>query len=181
MATGCVLGKYRICPFTVLQRIIVYIDSNISHQSYSSYTHFHPRSRKHIPPIDQNITPRHEARRLAPQVQIHPLNLLDMPLPPQRRHAIRLLQRQLARAHLGVEEARRDDVDARKLAPLPRERLAKVRDERLGRVVHGLVDGHVDNVRRHARRDDEVAVALRLEDCANVLGAEDDSVHCWGM
>lgn len=99
-----------------------------------------------------------------------------MPLAPQTSHAVRLVNHRRASAHLRVKETGRDNVDARKLAPLSRERLAEMRDKRLGAVVHGLVRGHVDDVRAHARCDDQVAAALTLEDLADVLGAEDDAV-----
>lgn len=123
------------------------------------------------------ITPRRIRRRITPKIQIQPLDLLDMPLPPQHRHAVRLVQRRLSRPHLSVEEARRHNVHAGELAPLAGQRLAEVVDEGLGGVVNGLVYGDVDNVGAHARGDDEVAEALSLEDLAGVLAAVDDSIN----
>lgn len=52
-----------------------------------------------------------------------------------------------------------------------------MRDKRLGGIVNGLVDGDVDDVGRDARRNDQVAKALPLEELAGVLGAKDDAVH----
>lgn len=59
-----------------------------------------------------------------------------MPLSPQRRHAISLAAHRLRRAHLRVEEPRRNDVHAREGTPLPRERFAEVRDGGFGGVVN---------------------------------------------
>ena len=101
-----------------------------------------------------------------------------MTLSPKRGHTIRFVDSQGARAHLGVEEARRNNVNAAKLAPLTRKRFAKVRDVGLGRVVDGLICGHVHDVAAHTGSDDEVAEALALEDGADVFRTEDDAVNC---
>nr|POE98316.1 hypothetical protein CFP56_64909 [Quercus suber] len=71
-----------------------------------------------------------------------------------------------------------NDVHAGELAPLARQRLAQVRDGGFGRVVHGLVDGDVDDVGRDARGDDQIAEALGLEDRAGRPGAEEDAIDC---
>lgn len=52
-----------------------------------------------------------------------------------------------------------------------------MRDRRLARIVHRLVDRHVDNVRRDTARDDQRPPALPLEDLAHELGAEDHTVN----
>lgn len=100
-----------------------------------------------------------------------------MALPPQRRHAIRLIHNQRASPHLRIEEARRHDIHARKVSPLARQRLPKVRDERLAAVVDGLVHGDVHDVAAYAGGDDEVAGALAVEDLAGVFGAGEDAVN----
>lgn len=133
--------------------------------------------RQRVSAINQHVATGLVRRGIASKVQVEALDLLGVALATERSHAVGLVDGGWAGAHLGVEEARRHDVDAGKLAPLAGERLAKVRDVGLGGVVHGLVGGHVDNVRAHAGCDDEVAEALRLEVLADDLGAEDDAVH----
>lgn len=128
-------------------------------------------SRKDIATIKQDIASRHVARSIAGEIKIQSLGLLYMALPTKRRHAISLVDRLRACAHFGVKESRGDDVDARKVPPLASKRLAKVRDESLGRIVHWLVYGHVDNVCAHTRGDDQVPCALALKHLAGVLCA----------
>lgn len=99
-----------------------------------------------------------------------------MALSPQRRHAIRLIHNQRASPHLRIEEARRDDIHPRKIPPLARQRLPKVRDEGLAAVVDGLVHGDVHYVAAYAGGDDEVAGALAVEDLSGVFGAGEDAV-----
>lgn len=102
-----------------------------------------------------------------------------MPLPPQHGHPVRLVERERAGPHLGVEEAGGDDVDAGEVPPLAGEALSKVRHKGLGAVVDRLVGGDVDNVAAHARGDDEVSPPLALEDLAGGLGAVHDAVDCF--
>lgn len=140
----------------------------------ASYGH---RSRQSVSTIDQDITPSRISARPARQVQIQPLDLLDMPLPPQHRHPVCFVLYSCAsRAHLGVEEARRHHVDPGKVAPLTGEGLAEVGDESFGRVVDGLVLGYVDDVRGHAGGNDQVAGGLAFEEGADVFGAVDNSI-----
>jgi hypothetical protein len=134
-----------------------------------SSTVFFSKSRQTVAAIDEQITARHVCRSIARQVQIEALDLLDMALPPKCSHPVRLIQRLRASAHLGVEESGRNNVDSGELAPLSGKGLAEVRHKGLGRVVDGLVDGDIHDVRAHARGDDKVAEALALEDLAGIL------------
>ena len=79
---------------------------------------------------------------------------------------------------LGIEKARRNHVDSREVSPLTRKALAQVRDARLGSIVDGLIDRHVDNVAGDRARDDQAATALLLEDCAGGLCAVDHTIDC---
>lgn len=136
--------------------------------------------RQYIPPIHHDIAPRRKRRRITRQIQINTLNLPDMALPPQHGHPMCLILHPLRRTHLRLKEARTHHVNPRKRPPLPRQRLAQLRDRRLGRVVDGLIDGYVDDVRRDAARDDQVAVALALKDRPDVLRAVEDAVDVDG-
>ena len=133
-------------------------------------------SRQHVPSINQDITPRGITRRIARQVQINALDLSDIALPPQHRHAMRLILTPRTRSHLGIEKSRTNDVNPRKLPPFPRQALPQMCHRGLGRVVHGLVDRYIHYMRRYARRDDQVALALGFEHCANVLRAVEHTV-----
>lgn len=73
-----------------------------------------------------------------------------MPLPPHRRHPIRLINNQRPSPHLRIEKPRRDDIHPREVSPLAGERFAEMRDEGLAGVVDGLVDRDVDDVAAHA-------------------------------
>ena len=53
-----------------------------------------------------------------------------------------------------------------------------MRHSSLGHVVDRLVDGNVDDMRRDARGDDQVAETLFLEDGSGVLGRVDDAIDC---
>ena len=134
-------------------------------------------SRQHVPSINQDITPRGITRRIARQVQINALDLSDIALPPQHRHAMRLILTPRTRSHLGIEKSRTNDVNPRKLPPFPRQALPQMCHRGLGRVVHRLVNRHVHYMCRYARRDDQVALALGFEHCANVLRAVEHAVE----
>jgi hypothetical protein len=140
------------------------------------FVFFYPSLRQHISSINQVVTPRDIATRIARQKQIQPLDLLGISLPPKRNHPQPLRNNLGPSPHLRIKEPRTNNIHARKIAPLARQRLAHVRDERLAAVVNGLVDRHIDNVARDAARQDQVAEALRLEDGAGVLGAVDGAV-----
>ena len=79
---------------------------------------------------------------------------------------------------LGVEEAGRYHVDSCEISPLTRKTLAQVRNARLGRVVDGLIDRHVDDVARDRARDDQATAALLLEDSSGRFCAVDHTVDC---
>ena len=136
--------------------------------------------RKNIPPVNKHITPSHITTGLTRQVKIKPLNLLGMALSPQDSHPISLINRQRTRPHLRIKEPGGHNIHARKLAPLPGQRLAKVRHKGFGPVVDGLVGGYVDDVGAHAGRDDEVSAVLARKDLACVFGAVDDAVDVDG-
>ena len=79
---------------------------------------------------------------------------------------------------LGIEKARRNHVDSREVSPLTRKALAQVRDARLGSIVDGLIDRHVDDVARDRARDDQATAALLLEDSSGRFCAVDHTVDC---
>ena len=137
----------------------------------------HHPSRQHIPAINEDITPRRKTRRITRQIQINPLDLPDIPLPPQHRHPMRLILTPRARPHLCIKEPGAHNINPRKLPPLPRQTLAQVRHCGLGRVVYRLVDGDIDDMRGYTRRDDQVALALGLEHGASILRAEEHPVE----
>lgn len=83
---------------------------------------------------------------------------------PTRRRGGASARFRRAKQNTDARSPGRDGVDPRKVAPIPRERPAKVNDRRLGRVVRGLVVRDVDDPSRDARRRDERAGPLRLED-----------------
>lgn len=133
-------------------------------------------SRKSVAAIDERVTACLIRRGITGEVEEETLDLLDVTLSAKRRHAVCLVDDTRASTQLCLEESWTDNVDSSKFPPLPRERLAHMGDGSLGRVVDGLIDGDVDDVGRHARGDDEVALALTFEDLAYVLGAVEDAV-----
>lgn len=99
-----------------------------------------------------------------------------MALSAENRHPIRLIERQWAGSHLGIEEAWRDDIDSGKLAPLSSQGLAEMCNKSFSAIVDRLIDRDIDNVCAHTRGYDENTVALALEDFADILGAVYDAV-----
>lgn len=141
--------------------------------------HF-PSLRQYITPIDNDIRASRIRRSIAREVKIQALDFLGVALAADDGHAIGLVDGERAGAHLGVEKSGGDNVDAREVPPLARQRLPEVRHVRLGRVVDRLVRRHVHDVRAHARRYDQVACALAFEDFSCVLGAVDYAVDFMG-
>lgn len=100
-----------------------------------------------------------------------------MALPSQRRHPIGLVDRLRTGTHLGIEKARRDNVNAGELSPLASKRFPKVRDEGLAAIVDGLINGHINNVTTHARGDDQITKALLFEHLSNIFGAVENAIN----
>lgn len=79
-----------------------------------------PHLRQDIASINNNIAPGLIRRRITSEVKIQAFDLLHVALPSKRCHPIRFVDDIFRGPHLGVEKAGRDDVHARKLAPLAR-------------------------------------------------------------
>ena len=105
------------------------------------------------------------AAGVAGQIQIQSLDFSDIALSSHRCHAVGFIDDTLRCAHLGVEKARRDDVDTGELAPFSGKRFAQVGHGSLCRIVdlrenvrilearchegtvaYWLVDWYIDNV-----------------------------------
>jgi len=74
-------------------------------------------SRQDVTSIDDSITAGLVTASITGKVQIESLDLSDITLSAHGCHAVGFVDDALSRSHLGVEEARRDDVYTSKLAP----------------------------------------------------------------
>lgn len=128
-----------------------------------------------IPAIHQNIRPRSIAARIARQIQIRPLQLLRLPLPPHRNliapHILDIGLDEIANLRRHIPRTHR--IHPRKPHPLHRQRPAHVDHARLGRIVRGLQLRDVDDVRAHGGSGDERAVAEAGDVVGGLLGFED--------
>lgn len=107
-----------------------------------THTHTHtlplsllPPLRQRIPPINHDIAPRLVTTRIARQIKINPLDLVDVALAAQHSHAVCLVDDSLRGAHRRGEETRRHDVDAGEGAVFAGERTREVRGVGFGGVV----------------------------------------------
>jgi hypothetical protein len=78
--------------------------------------------------IDNSIATGLVTASITSKVQVKSLDLSDITLSAHGCHAICFVDHALSCSHLGVEEARRDDVYTGEFAPLSGQRLAQVSD-----------------------------------------------------
>lgn len=136
-----------------------------------------PPPNRHLPAgvstVDDQIRTGGVGACVADQVHVRALELVGQAVAAHGDHVVPqglgLLVDKVAQA--GVDVARRDAVDARKVAPLVGQRPRHVNAAGLGDVVRGLLLGEVGDVTRHGGGDDQRAVALLLEHGAHGLGA----------
>lgn len=133
---------------------------------------------EYIATVYDNIASSHVRRSITCKVQIKPLDLLHMALPPQCRHTVGFVDGKGTGTHFCVKKPWRDNVDPGKFSPFSGKRLSKVRNECLAGVVDWLVNGDIDNVATHARGYDQVTKALLVEYLAGVFCTGEDAVDC---
>lgn len=131
---------------------------------------------EYIATVYDNIASSHVRRSITCKVQIKPLDLLHMALPPQCRHTIGFVDGEGTGTHFGVKKPWGDNVDSGKFSPFSGKRFPKVRNEGLAGVVDWLVNGDIDNVATHARGNDQITKALLVEYFAGVFCTGEDAV-----
>lgn len=92
-------------------------------------------SRQDVASVDDSITTGLVTASITSKVQIQSLDLSDVSLSSHGCHAIGFVDHALSCSHLGVEEARRDDIYTSEFAPFSGQRLAQVCDSCLCGVV----------------------------------------------
>lgn len=79
-------------------------------------------SRQDVTSIDDSIATGLVTASITSEIKIESLDLSDVSLSAHGCHAIGFVDHALSCSHLGVEEARRDDVDTSELAPFSGQR-----------------------------------------------------------
>lgn len=102
------------CNFKIKRRLKLALASS-KHWLYNAQGNL----RQSVAAVNNHVSSGRICRGIAGKVQVQALDLLDMSLPPQDGHSVRLvLDCPSCGAHAGVEEARRNAVYASKLSPL---------------------------------------------------------------